>query len=55
MANIISFKTRNFKSYKDEVEISFRALNSESRSENYHEVEISTGERIRLLDRKSVV
>ena len=50
MANIISFKTRNFKSYKDEVEISFRALNSEFRSENYHEVEISTGERIRLLN-----
>lgn len=50
MANIISFKTRNFKSYKDEVEISFRALNSEFRSENYHEVEISNGERIRLLN-----
>lgn len=50
MANIISFKARNFKSYKDEVEISFRALNSEFRSENYHEVEISNGERIRLLN-----
>ena len=50
MANIISFKTRNFKSYKDEVEISFRALNSEFRPENYHEVEISNGERIRLLN-----
>ena len=50
MSNIISFKARNFKSYKDEVEISFRALNSEFRSENYHEVEISNGERIRLLN-----
>lgn len=50
MANIISFKTRNFKSYKDEVEISFRALNSEFRSDNYHEVKISNGESIRLLN-----
>lgn len=50
MSNIISFKTKNFKSYKDEVEISFRALDSEFRSENYHEVEISNGERIRLLN-----
>ncbi len=50
MANIISFKVRNFKSYKGEVEISFRALNSEFRSENYHEVEISNGETIRLLN-----
>lgn len=50
MANIISFKAKNFKSYKDEVEFSFRALNSEFRSENYHEVELSNGETIRLLN-----
>lgn len=50
MSNIISFKTKNFKSFKDEVEISFRALNSDFRSENYHEVEISNGESIRLLN-----
>ena len=50
MANIISFKIKNFKSYKDEVEFSFRALNSDFRSENYHEVELSNGEVIRLLN-----
>ena len=50
MANIISFKAKNFKSYKDEVEFSFRALNSDFRSENYHEVELSNGETIRLLN-----
>ena len=50
MANIISFKAKNFKSYKDEVEISFRALNSEFRSENYHKVELSNGETIHLLN-----
>lgn len=50
MANIISFKAKNFKSYKDEVVFSFRALNSEFRSENYHEVELSNGETIRLLN-----
>lgn len=50
MANIISFKAKNFKSYKDEVEFSFRALNSEFRSGNYHEVELANGETIRLLN-----
>lgn len=50
MANIISFKAKNFKSYKDEVEFSFRALNSDFRSGNYHEVELSNGETIRLLN-----
>lgn len=50
MANIISFKAKNFKSYKDEMEFSFRALNSDFRSENYHKVELSNGETIRLLN-----
>lgn len=50
MANIISFKAKNFKSYKDEVEFSFRALNSDFRSGNYHEAELSNGETIRLLN-----
>ena len=50
MANIISFKAKNFKSYKDEVEFSFRALNSDFRPGNYHEVELSNGETIRLLN-----
>lgn len=50
MSDIISFKTKNFKSFKDEVEISFRALNNDFRSENYHEVEISNGQSIRLLN-----
>jgi len=50
MANIISFKAKNFKSYRDEVEFSFRALNSKFRSGNYHEVELSNGETIRLLN-----
>ena len=50
MANIISFKAKNFKSYKDEVEFSFRALNSDFRSGNYHEVELSNGKTIRLLN-----
>jgi len=50
MANIISFKVKNFKSYKNEVEFSFLALNSEFRSGNYHEVELSDGKTIRLLN-----
>lgn len=50
MANIISFKVKNFKSYKGEVEFSFRALDSDFRSENFHEVELANGETIRLLN-----
>lgn len=50
MANVISFKAKNFKSYKDEVELSFRALDNDFRPENFHEVELVNGEAIRLLN-----
>lgn len=50
MSNIISFKVKNFRSYKDEVEFSFKALPNNFKSDNFHEVELAEGGNIRLLN-----
>lgn len=46
---IISFKIKNFKSYKDEAEFSFEALDSNFNSENVVTIRLEDGEEIRLL------
>lgn len=46
---IISFKIRNFKSYKDEAEFSFEALDSDFKGENVAAIQLEDGEEIRLL------
>lgn len=46
---IISFKIKNFKSYKDEAEFSFEALDSNFNSENVATIRLEDGEKIRLL------
>ena len=46
---IIDFKIKNFRSYKDETEFSFEALDMDFRSENTTAIELENGETIRLL------
>lgn len=46
---IISFKIKNFKSYKDEAEFSFEAVDSDFKSENVATIQLIDGEEIRLL------
>ena len=46
---IISFTIKNFKSYKDEAEFSFEAVDSNFKSENVTSVQLEDGEEIRLL------
>lgn len=46
---IISFKIKNFKSYKDESEFSFEAIDSNFNSENVATICLEDGEEIRLL------
>lgn len=46
---IISFKIKNFKSYKDEAEFSFEAVDSDFKGENVAAIQLEDGEEIRLL------
>lgn len=46
---IIGFKIKNFKSYKDESEFSFEAVDSDFQSENISSIILEDGEEIRLL------
>lgn len=43
---IIDFKIKNFRSYKDETEFSFEALDMDFRSENTTAIELENGETI---------
>lgn len=47
--NIIEFKIKNFRSYKEETTFTFEALNEEFNSNNYATVELEDGESVRLL------
>lgn len=47
--NIIEFKIKNFRSYKEETTFTFEALNEEFNSNNYTTVELEDGESVRLL------
>lgn len=51
---IIDFKIKNFRSYKDETEFSFEALDMDFRSENTTAIELENGETIRLLKTAAV-
>ncbi len=46
---IVSFRFKNFKSYKDEAVFSFEAIESDFLSNNLSEIELKDGEKIRLL------
>lgn len=46
---IISFTIKNFRSYKDEAEFSFEAVDSDFKSENVTSIHLEDGEEIRLL------
>lgn len=46
---IISFTIKNFRSYKDEAEFSFEAVNSNFKSENVTSIQLEDGEEIRIL------
>ena len=46
---IISFTIKNFRSYKDEAEFSFEAVDSDFKSENVTSIHLEGGEEIRLL------
>lgn len=46
---IINFKIINYRSYKNETEFSFEALNSEFQNENVASITLEDGEQIRLL------
>lgn len=46
---IISFTIKNFKSYKDEAEFSFEAVDSNFKNENVTSIQLEDGEEIRLL------
>lgn len=46
---IVKYKLQNFKSYKNEAEFSFEALESEFKSENAFSVKLNCGRELRLL------
>ena len=46
---IVEFKVKNFRSYKDEIEFSFEALDSDFRRENVAVVHLEDGSQLRLL------
>lgn len=46
---IISFTIKNFRSYKDEAEFSFEAVDSNFNSENVTSIQLEDGEEVRLL------
>ncbi|MBR2260712.1 MAG: AAA family ATPase [Paludibacteraceae bacterium] len=50
MANIISLTVENFRSYKEETTFTFEAIDADACSGNYHDVELTKGETIRLLN-----
>ena len=50
MANIISITVENFRSYKNRTEFSFEAIDSEAKCENYHEMQLRNGKKIKLLN-----
>lgn len=47
---LVSFKVKNFKSYRDEFEFSFMALDSDFLSDNTIKIQLETGEYISLLN-----
>lgn len=46
---LVSFKVKNYKSYRDEIEFSFKALDSDFLSDNTIKIELESGETISLL------
>lgn len=50
MANIISLTIENFRSYKNKTTFTFEAVDVPQMSDNYHEVELRNGEKVRLLN-----
>lgn len=54
MANIISITVENFRSYKNRTEFSFEAVDSNAKQENYHEVLLKNGKKIKLLNSSAI-
>ena len=50
MSNIISISINNFRSYKNNTEFSFEAIDSDLRKGNYHDVQLANGNVVRLLN-----
>lgn len=50
MANILSLKVENFRSYKNQMTFSFEAVDEPQMEGNYHVVELKNGKQIRILN-----
>ena len=50
MANILSLKVENFRSYKNKTTFSFEAVDTPQMEGNYHVVELNNGSKVRLLN-----